>query len=130
VRRSLGTYITHPVNLLPGTTTWIAALADDLPGSRREGAMVGYVQAPVKVNSGCNPTSGICRTLPGQVMLYARADEFMAQWGSDGQRAARLSLWLDFGYMLAYGALTALLLEQVRSIRGHRSRYQRPLSRP
>jgi hypothetical protein len=50
-----------------------------------------------------------------------RADQIMKKWGSDGQRAARMSLWLDFGYMLTYGALTALLLERVRSVRGHRS---------
>lgn len=50
-----------------------------------------------------------------------RADEIMAQWGSDGQRAARISLWLDFGYMLSYGALTALLLDRVRHVHGHRS---------
>jgi hypothetical protein len=50
-----------------------------------------------------------------------RADQIMKKWGSDGQRAARMSLWLDFGYMLTYGALTALLLERVRRVQGHRS---------
>jgi hypothetical protein len=49
------------------------------------------------------------------------ADRIMSRWGPEGQRAARISLWLDFGYMLTYGALTALLLEQVRSLRGHPS---------
>ena len=29
----------------------------------------------------------------------SRAEDIMTRWGSDGQRAARLSLWLDFGYM-------------------------------
>ena len=39
--------------------------------------------------------------------------------GSDGQRAARLSLWLDFGYMLSYGALIAQLVEHTRRTHGH-----------
>ncbi|WP_156425072.1 hypothetical protein [Mycobacterium sp. GA-1285] len=48
-----------------------------------------------------------------------RAAQIMTRWGPDGRRAARLSLWLDFGYMSTYGALTALLLEHVRRMRGH-----------
>lgn len=48
-----------------------------------------------------------------------RAYGMMQAWGAAGRRAARLSLWLDFGYMLTYGALLALLLERARLIRGH-----------
>lgn len=48
----------------------------------------------------------------------ARAEAIMARWGSDGQRAARLSLWLDFGYMATYGTLTALLVDGARRRRG------------
>jgi hypothetical protein len=47
------------------------------------------------------------------------AEQIMSRWGREGQRAARVSLWLDFGYMLTYGTLTALLLDQVRRLRGH-----------
>lgn len=50
-----------------------------------------------------------------------RAEQIMRRWGPDGRRAARISLWLDFGYMLTYGTLTALLLDRVRSMRGHPS---------
>lgn len=49
----------------------------------------------------------------------SRAEDIMTRWGSDGQRAARLSLWLDFGYMATYGVLTALLVERARRRRGH-----------
>ncbi len=49
----------------------------------------------------------------------SRAEDMMTRWGSDGQRAARLSLWLDFGYMATYGALAALLVERARRRRGH-----------
>src|ERR1700749_3435929 len=48
-----------------------------------------------------------------------RAEQIMAQWGRDGQRAARISTWLDFGYMTTYGTLTALLIERARRRRGH-----------
>ena len=49
----------------------------------------------------------------------SQAEDIMTRWGSDGQRAARLSLWLDFGYMATYGTLTALLVERARRRRGH-----------
>ncbi|WP_156661037.1 hypothetical protein [Mycobacterium sp. 852002-51163_SCH5372311] len=49
----------------------------------------------------------------------SRAEDIMARWGSGGQRAARLSLWLDFGYMATYGALAALLVDRARLRRGH-----------
>jgi hypothetical protein len=48
-----------------------------------------------------------------------RAEEIMTRWGSDGQRAARLSTWLDFGYMATYGTLMALLVDRARRRRGH-----------
>ncbi len=34
--------------------------------------------------------------------------EFMAEWGDHGVYLARLSLWLDFGFMVAYGAFLTL----------------------
>lgn len=49
----------------------------------------------------------------------ARVEDIMARWGDDGRRAARLSLWLDFGYMATYGTLAALLVERKRRRRGH-----------
>jgi hypothetical protein len=48
-----------------------------------------------------------------------RADQILSSWGEDGRRAARWSLWLDFGYMLTYGAMTALLVDRARRRRGH-----------
>ncbi len=49
----------------------------------------------------------------------SRAGAIMARWGNDGRRAARLSLWLDFGYMATYGTLMSLLVERTRRRRGH-----------
>ncbi|ORB17730.1 hypothetical protein BST37_03075 [Mycobacterium noviomagense] len=48
-----------------------------------------------------------------------RAERIMSAWGEDGRRAARWSLWLDFGYMLTYGAMTALLVDGARRRRAH-----------
>jgi hypothetical protein len=49
----------------------------------------------------------------------SRAEDIMTRWGSRGQRAARLSLWLDFGYMATYGAFAALLVDRARRRLGH-----------
>lgn len=49
----------------------------------------------------------------------SRAEDIMTRWDSDGQRAARVSTWLDFGYMTTYGVLTALLIDRARRRRGH-----------
>ncbi len=43
-----------------------------------------------------------------------RADEILAEWGEDGQDAARESLWIDFGFLLAYGTFLTLALAAVR----------------
>lgn len=38
----------------------------------------------------------------------ARAAEILAEWGDHGRDLARASLWIDFGFMLGYGAFFAL----------------------
>ncbi len=45
-----------------------------------------------------------------------RADEILAEWGEDGQDAAREQLWIDFGFMLAYGTFLTLALAAVRDL--------------
>jgi hypothetical protein len=37
-----------------------------------------------------------------------RAAEIMAEWGGHGRDLARLSLWIDFGFMLSYGTFFTL----------------------
>ncbi|WP_264011763.1 nitroreductase family deazaflavin-dependent oxidoreductase [[Mycobacterium] manitobense] len=49
----------------------------------------------------------------------ARAESIMTRWGPRGRRAARTSLWLDFGYMLAYGVLVGLHVDRARRMLGH-----------
>lgn len=44
------------------------------------------------------------------------ADEILAEWGEDGRDAARESLWIDFGFLLAYGTFLTLALRAVREM--------------
>lgn len=48
----------------------------------------------------------------------SRSQEILTAWGADGRRWARLSLWLDFGYMLTYGYVVLLLIERARRRHG------------
>lgn len=45
-----------------------------------------------------------------------RADEILVEWGEEGQDAARESLWIDFGFLLAYGTFLTLALAAVRDL--------------
>lgn len=45
-----------------------------------------------------------------------QADEILSEWGEDGRDAARESLWIDFGFLLAYGAFLTLALAAVRDL--------------
>jgi hypothetical protein len=44
------------------------------------------------------------------------ASEIRADWGDEGQDAARLSLWLDFLYLVAYATLVTLAVAGVRDL--------------
>jgi hypothetical protein len=83
------------------------------------GAFAGYTTVMTVLESRMRATGG-----PGIIPFELagsgfRAEQIMAQWGRDGERAARASMWLDFGYMTTYGALAALLVERARRRRGH-----------
>lgn len=45
-----------------------------------------------------------------------RADEIMGEWGEKGQDAARESLWIDFGFLIAYGTFLTLALAATRDL--------------
>jgi len=45
-----------------------------------------------------------------------RADEILAEWGETGRDAARESLWIDFGFLLAYGTFLTLALAAMRDL--------------
>ena len=52
------------------------------------------------------------------------AQRMVADWGAEGHDAARLSLWLDYLYMVAYGAFGALAVAAVRDL-SRRRRWRR-----
>jgi hypothetical protein len=45
-----------------------------------------------------------------------RAHEILADWGSSGQDAARASLWIDYAYLIAYGAFFTLAVGAIRDL--------------
>jgi hypothetical protein len=49
-----------------------------------------------------------------------RADEILAEWGEEGRDAAREQIWIDFGFLLAYGAFLTLALGAVRDMARNR----------
>jgi len=49
-----------------------------------------------------------------------RADEILGEWGEKGQDAARESLWIDFGFLLAYGTFLTLAAAATRDMAGTR----------
>ncbi|HEX2194221.1 MAG TPA: hypothetical protein VHK63_04580, partial [Candidatus Limnocylindria bacterium] len=42
------------------------------------------------------------------------SEEILAEWGSEGEDAARLSLLIDFPFLVAYSAFWALAVPRVR----------------
>ena len=47
-------------------------------------------------------------------MARTGPDEILDEWGEDGRDAARESLWIDFGFLLAYGTFLTLALAWAR----------------
>jgi hypothetical protein len=98
-------------------------MASDQPRSRKilaaTGAFVGYTAVMTILERRMRATGG-----PGIIPFELagsgyRAEQIMTQWGREGRRAARVSTWLDFGYMTTYGTLVALLIDRARRRRGH-----------
>jgi len=49
-----------------------------------------------------------------------RAAEILADWGEEGQDAARASLWLDYAYILAYAGFLTLAAIATRDLAASR----------
>lgn len=97
---------------------WVFRIGDGRLAAA-SGAFVGYTALMLLLERRMRATGG-----PGIIAFElaggaAEAERIMTRWGPDGQRAARVSLWLDFGYMATYGTFTALLVERARRRRGH-----------
>lgn len=79
----------------------------------------GYTAVMMRLESRMRAAGG-----PGVVPFElagtaAKAEAIMERWGPDGRRAARQSMWLDFGYMTSYGILLGLLVDRRRRRLGH-----------
>ena len=48
----------------------------------------------------------------------SHAQEILSRWGPQGRDAARLSLWLDFPYLVTYGAFWTLAVTATRDVAG------------
>lgn len=57
-----------------------------------------------------------------------RASEILGAWGEEGSDAARLSLWLDYAYLVAYGLFLWLAVAALRdaALRRGWERFARP----
>lgn len=82
-------------------------------------AFVGYSTVMLRLDARMHAAGG-----PGIIPFElagtaAKAEDIMSRWGQTGRRAARQSMWLDFGYMSTYGILLALLVERRRRSRDH-----------
>jgi hypothetical protein len=45
-----------------------------------------------------------------------RSQEIQDEWGEDGRDAARQQLWIDYGFMLAYGTFLVLAAAAIRDL--------------
>lgn len=92
---------------------------EPLPLSTTAVPFLGYSAVMLVLESRLKQTGG-----PGIVPFElagdaSSAEDIMASWGRDGQRKARLSLMLDFGYMATYGMFAAALVDRARRHQGH-----------
>jgi len=86
----------------------------DNPNSRK-GLLIGFGIAVVVfdivlilIDQGLEATGGPSILGLEFAGSATRAHQIMAEWGDHGRYLARLSLWIDFGFMLSYGTFFAL----------------------
>jgi hypothetical protein len=94
--------------------------------SRRQG-LVATAIASVVLLLAMSPAENRMKDTGGPGMVpfeltggQGKADEILVEWGEEGQDAARESLWIDFGFLLAYGAFLTLALAATRDLAGRR----------
>ncbi len=90
--------------------------------TRRRGLIVSGI-ATVLLLLAMSPSDGRMKDTggPGIVPLelsggQGRAQEILDEWGKEGQDAARESLWIDFGFLAAYGTFLTLALAATRDL--------------
>lgn len=94
--------------------------------TRRRGLIASGIAA-LLILLAMNPAEGRMTDTGGPGMVpfelsggQDRADEILAEWDDEGQDAAREQLWIDFGFLLAYGTFLTLALAAIRDMAGAR----------
>jgi hypothetical protein len=101
----------------------------DDPGVTRRRGLIASGIATVVLLLAMSPAEERMKDTGGPGMVpfeltggQERADEVLSEWGEDGQDAARESLWIDFGFLLAYGTFLTLALAAARDLARDRGR--------
>jgi hypothetical protein len=91
--------------------------------SRRQTGLIATAIASIALLLAMSPADNRMQDTGGPGILpfeltggQGKADEILAEWGEKGQDAARESLWIDFGFLLAYGAFLTLALAATRDL--------------
>ena len=94
-----------------------------MPRMNRKGGMIASGLATLALLLAMSPAEERMKDSGGPGMVpfeltggQDRADEILAEWGEEGQDAARESLWIDFGFLLAYGTFLTLALAAIRDL--------------
>jgi hypothetical protein len=95
---------------------------DDPRVTRRRGLIASGIAALLLLLA-MSPAEGRMKDTGGPGMVpfeltggQDRAGEILSEWGEEGQDAARESLRIDFGFLLAYGVFLTLALAAVRDL--------------
>jgi hypothetical protein len=91
------------------------------PGVKRWQGLIASGAATLLLLLAMAPSDGTMKDHGGRGIIpfevagsQDRADEIMDEWGEDGRDAARESLWIDFGFLAAYGTFLTLAIATVR----------------
>lgn len=102
--------------------TFVMAAGDNARVTRRNGLIASAIATLVLLLA-MSPAEERMKDTGGPGMVpfeltggQDRADEILSERGEDGQDAARESLWIDFGFLLAYGTFLTLALVAIRDL--------------
>jgi hypothetical protein len=105
----------------PHTTPAESRLVDNARVTRKRGLIATAIASLLLLLAMQPAEERMTDAGPGMVTFELtggqdRADEILSEWGEKGQDAAREQLWIDFGFLLAYGAFLTLALAATRDL--------------
>jgi hypothetical protein len=101
--------------------TTILRIDDDRRMTRQRGLIVSGIALVLLLLAMSPAEDRMKENGPGMVPFELtggedRADEILGEWGEAGQDAAREQLWIDFGFLVAYGTFLTLAVAAVRDL--------------